>query len=187
MAHQLTLWRWQARRLVERAGPIGVAAGVLALATLLAWVVLGRSIPAENLKLASDNEALQRRLSAAVASSAPLTSESQLLAFEAGVPGQQALGTSYARLWNVAHRHGIALRAAEFKLSDVPQEEFLRYTIQLPAKADYASLRGFIVDALAESPSLALEEMSLRREDSKSLQLDARLSFVLFVGRGSLR
>ena len=186
MADQLIFWRWQARRLVERAGPIGVAAGGLALAALLAWAILGRAIAADNRKLALDNEALQRRPSAARASSAPLTSDQQLLAFEGSLPGQQALGASYARLWNVARRHGIALRAAEFKLSDVPQDEFLRYTIQLPATADYASLRGFVVDAMAEMPSLALEEMSLRREDSKSLQLAARLSFVLFVSRGSV-
>jgi hypothetical protein len=60
----------------------------------------------------------------------------------------------------------------------------MHYAILLPVTADYASLRAFIVDALRELPGLALEEMSLRREDSKSLQLDARLRFVLFLRRG---
>ncbi len=50
--------------------------------------------------------------------------------------------------------------------------------------ADYASLRAFVVDALADLPGLALEEMNVRRGDSKSLQLEARLNFVLFVRRG---
>ncbi len=187
MADRLIRGRWQARRLVERAGPAGVAAGVLAIATLLAWTVLGNTIAAETRAMAADNESLQRRPAASArAGSAPLTSEQQLVAFEGGFPDQRALGTSYARLWDVARRHGVALKAAEFKLGDVPQDEFQRYTMQLPVTADYASLRAFIVDALAALPSLALEDMSLRREDSKSLQLEARLSFVLFVRRGSV-
>ncbi len=187
MADPLIRWRWRARRLVERAGPPGVAAGVLAVATLLAWAVLGSTNATETRALTADNESLQRRpLAASRASSAPLTSEQQLVAFESGFPDQRALGTSYARLWDVARRHGVALRQAEFKLSDVPQDEFQRYTMQLPVSADYASLRAFIVDALVALPSLALEDMSLRREDSKSLQLEARLSFVLFVRRGSV-
>ena len=187
MADQLIRWRWQAQRAIERAGPAGVAAGVLAIATLLAWAVLGNTMASETRALTSDNESLQRRPPAAWrASSAPLTSEQQLGAFESGFPDQRALGTSYARLWDVARRHGVALKAAEFKLGDVPQDGFQRYTMQLPVTADYASLRAFIVDALAELPSLALEDMSLRREDSKSLQLEARLSFVLFVRRGSV-
>jgi hypothetical protein len=186
MADQLTRWRWSAQRLAERAGPVGVAAGVLVLATLLAWALLARSIAAEVHALAADNESLQRRPAASRAASAPLTTEQQLLAFEGAFPDPQALGTSYSRLWNVARRHGVALKAAEFKLSDVPQDEFQRYTIQLPVTADYAALRAFVVDALADLPSLALEEMSLRREDSKSLQIEARLSFVLFVRRGSV-
>jgi len=186
MADQLTRWRWWALRLAERAGPAGIAAGALVLATLLAWAVLARSVAVDARTLAVDNESLQRRPAAARAASAPLTTGQQLLVFEGAFPDQQALGTSYSRLWNVARRHGVALKAAEFKLSDVPQDEFQRYTIQLPVTADYAALRGFVVDALADLPSLALEEMSLRREDSKSLQLEARLSFVLFVRRGSV-
>lgn len=187
MAGQLIRWRWWARRLVERAGPVGVAAGALAVATLVAWAVLAPAIASETRALALDNESLQRRpLAATRAGSAPLTSEQQLVSFESGFPDQQALGASYARLWNVARRHGVALRQAEFKLGDVPQDEFQRYTMQLPVTADYASLRAFVVDALVELPSLALEEMSLRREDSKSLQIEARLSFVLFVRRGSV-
>lgn len=187
MADPLIRWRWWALRLVERAGPVGVAAGALAVATLLAWAMLAGSIASETQALAVDDALLQRRPPAAPhAGGLTLTTEQQLARFERGFPDQQALGASYARLWNVARRHGVALKQAEFKLTDAPQDEFRRYTVQLPVAADYASLRAFIVDALADLPSLALEDMSLRREDSRSLLLEARLSFVLFVRRGSV-
>ena len=184
MADELNRARWWARRQAERAGPIGIAAGVLAVLTLAAWVGPGRAIPAETLALTRDNEALQRRPVAPRASDAALTSEGQLRAFENGFADARALNTRYARLWELARRRGVALRQAEFKLTETGQDEFAHYAIQLPVSADYASLRGFVVDALREMPGLALEEMSLRREDSRSLQLDARLRFVLFVRRG---
>ena len=187
MADELSRWRWAAQRLAERAGPVGVAAAVVAVLALLAWGVPGRVLENEAEALAAENAALERRPAAvAHAGGAPSTPEQQLRAFESRFPGPEALGTSYARLWEVARRHGVALRQAEFKLGDGAQDEFQRYTMQLPVTADYAALRGFIVGALAELPGLALEEMSLRREDSKSLRLEARLSFVLFVRRGSL-
>ena len=184
MADELIRARWWARRLAERAGPAGVGAGALAILVLAAWVGPGRSLPAQARALALDIEALQRRPVVARASSAPVGTERQLASFEAGFPDARALNASYARLWELARRHGVALRQAEFKLSEVGPDDLQRYGIQLPVTADYASLRGFVGDALRELPSLALEEMSLRREDSKSVMLDARLRFVLFVRRG---
>jgi hypothetical protein len=184
MADELSRVRWWARRLAERAGPAGIAAGVLGLLVLGAWAGPGRTMPAQARALALDNEALLRRPAMARPIGAPLATERQLAAFEARFPDARALNTSYARLWALAQRHGVVLRQAEFKLGEAGSDEFLRYGIQLPVTADYAALRGFVVDALRELPSLALEEMSLRREDSKSARLDARLRFVLLVRRG---
>ena len=184
MADELIRARWWARRLAERAGPAGVGAAVLAVLVLAAWAGPGRAIPAQTRALTLDLEALQRRPPAARASSATMGTERQLASFEAGFPDARALNASYARLWELARRHGVALRQAEFKLSEAGPDDFQRYGIQLPVTADYASLRGFVADALRELPSLSLEEMSLRREDSKSALLDARLRFVLFVRRG---
>ncbi len=187
MGNALNRWRWAAQRASERAGPVMLVAGALGLLTLAAWIVPARAISAEMQALASDNEALQRRpLPAARATGTPLGSQGQLDAFVGGFPDQRALGASYARLWSLARRRGVALRQAEFKLTEASQDEFQRYTIRLPVTADYASLRAFVLDALGELPSLALEEMNLRREDSKSLQIEAHLNFVLLVRRGSV-
>ena len=184
MAGELNRARWWAQRLAERAGPVGIASGVLVILTLAAWAGPGREIPAQAQALTRDNEQLQRRPTLARTGSAPMTSERQLAAFEGGFADARELNKRYARLWELARRHGVALRQAEFKLTEAGQDEFVHYAIQLPVTADYASLRGFVVDALHELPGLALEEMSLRREDSRALQLEARLRFVLFVRRG---
>ncbi len=185
MASQLTVWRWRAQRLAERAGPVGIAAGVLALAALAVWIGPGLAMSAEMQALAQQSQALQLR-PASRSSGAPMTTERQLAAFETGFPDARALGASYARLWTLARSHGVALKQAEFKLTDSGQDEFLHCAILLPVAADYAALRAFVVDALGQVPGLALEEMSLRRDDSKTLKLDARLRFVLFVRRSSV-
>ena len=187
MGHAMNRWRWRVRRAIERAGPVVVATGVVCALTLGAWIVPVRAISAEAQALAIDNDALLRRPApAARASSVPLDSKGQLDAFESGFPDQKALGTSYVRLWRLAQRHGVSLKQAEFKLTDAGQDEFQRYAIRVPVTADYPSLRAFVLDALADIPSLALEDMALRREDSKSLLLDAHLGFILFVRRGGV-
>ena len=178
-------WRWQAQRLMERGGPAGVVAAVVGVLTLAAWLAPGLSMSAEARALASDNDALQRRAASTPrAASAPPNSQQQLVAFENGFPGPRQVGASYTRLWNLARHHGIALRQADFKLTDGAQDDLQRYTILVPVTADYASLRAFVIDALRDQPGLALEEMNVRRGDSKSLQVEARLNFVLFVRRG---
>jgi hypothetical protein len=188
MAIELRRWHWWARRATERAGPAGVAAAVLAVATLAAWAIPVVAISAQARTLSLDIASLQGRAHAPVqaASGPALTSEGQLAAFESRFPDRRALGASYVRLWNLARRHGVALRQAEFKLADGGEDALQRYAIVVPVTADYASLRAFIGDALADLPGLALEEVSLRRADAKSLQLDARLRFVLFARRGAV-
>ncbi len=180
-------WHWMAQRALERVDPVVLAAGAVALFTLAAWTFPARAISGEMRALALDSETLRSRPPlVARASSMPMDSQGRLDAFESGFPDQKAIGASYARLWNVARRHGVVLRQAEFKLAEANQDEFRRYTIRVPVTADYAALRSFVLDALGELPSLALEEMNLRREDSKSLQLEASLDFVLFLRRGSV-
>lgn len=185
MANRMNRWRWQAQHLMERGGPAGVVAVIVGALAFAAWAAPGLSMSAEARALASDNDVLQRRAASAPrTASAPLDSQQQLVAFESGFAGSRDLGASYARLWNLARRHGIALRQAEFKLTDGAQDELQRYTILVPLTADYASLRAFVIDALRDQPGLALEEMNVRRGDSKSLQVEARLNLVLFVRRG---
>jgi hypothetical protein len=189
MAPALNRWRWTALRSVERAGVPGMAAIVLLLLATAAGLAVALPQAERASELRADNDALVLKMSSkAKAKSmsvdgAPLGTERQLLDFEQGFPSDKALTASYARLWGVAKRHGVQLRQAEFKLSEPGQEALSRYAVVLPVTAEYAPLRAFVGDVLREIPSLALEEMSLRRDDAKAMRLDARLKFVLFVHR----
>ncbi|MEP6502035.1 MAG: hypothetical protein ABJD97_01790 [Betaproteobacteria bacterium] len=185
MATALSYWRWRAVRAAERIGLPGLAAAVLALALAVAWLALAvpgahrlAQLDAENARLAR-----QATLRASSARGAPVSSADRLAAFENGFPRPQVLSQSYSRLWTLARQHGLQLRQADFKLADAGQDAVIRYAIVVPLSTEYAPLRAFVAEALRDNPALALEEMSLRRTDARSTQLDARLRFVLFVRR----
>ena len=185
MAPALNYLRWRALRAGERIGLPGIAAGLLLLALAVAWLALSLPSAHRLAALENGNADLARQAAARPAGPrlAPLTTAGQLAAFENGFPTPQDLSQSYSRLWTLARQHGLQLRQADFKLTESGQDAAARYAILLPLSAEYAPLRAFIADALRDNPALALEEMSVRRADARSAQLDAQLRFVLFVRR----
>lgn len=185
MAPALNYLRWRAMRASEQIGLPGALAAVVLLGLIVGWLALTLPIVHRLAALEDKNADLARQAAAkpAAASRAPLSTADQLAEFERGFLAPQALSQSYSSLWNLARKHGLQLRQADFKLTDSAQDAAARYSIILPLSAEYPSLRAFIGDALHDNPALALEEMSVRRADARSTQLDARLRFVLFVRR----
>jgi hypothetical protein len=185
MATALTYWRWRALRAGERIGLPGVAAGVLLLALAAGWLALALPGAHRLAQLDAENARLARQVATRTTPThgAPVSTADQLAGFESGFAPPQGLSQSYSRLWNLARQHGLQLRQADFKLADTAQDALSRYAIVLPLTAEYAPLRAFVADALRDNPALALEEMSVRRTDARSTQLEARLRFVLFVRR----
>ena len=190
MAPAMSPWRWKARRVVEAAGWPGVVAAAVLAAALAAWLGVVRPLGAQARDLGADNADLEWRArkskTAAVRASAPLTTGQQLAEFERGFPSDKEWSTTYLRLWTLAARHGVALRQADFSRSGTEQDALSRYAVVVPASADYPALRAFIGDALREIPNLAIEEMSLKRDDAKSAKLEARLRLVIFLRRGAV-
>ncbi len=184
MAPALNYWRWRTLRAGERLGWPGLLAGALLLALAAAAPALWLPGAQRLAELEAGNARLARQAATRTTSTrAPVSTADQLAGFEGGFAPPQALSQSYAKLWNLAQRHGLQLRQADFKLTDTAQEALARYAIVLPLNAEYAPLRAFVSEALRDDPALALEEMSLRRADARSTRLDARLRFVLFVRR----
>jgi hypothetical protein len=184
MADALSRGRWRLLRAAQGLGLPGVVAGGVLLAAALAWLAVSLPGAQQLERLEAGNARLAREVAAARDSGhrdAPLTSSVQLAGFEAGFPAASGLSRSYARLWELARRHGLRLRQADFQLADPAQDAIARYAIVLPLSAEYVPLRAFVAEALRDNPALALQEMSLRRADAQATQLEARLRFVLFV------
>lgn len=181
----LTRARWQCRQGLRS---VGLAGGVaLALALLCAigsWRVV-EPLRSEAARLDVESAALERRWARRSGADdiAPATPQQQLAAFEQRFPNEQGIAPALRLLQSAARRQHVTLDQAEFTYSREPTELLARYAILLPIQADYRALRRFTRDALRELPGLALEEVNLRRSDSKSPLLEAQLRFVLFVAK----
>ena len=176
---------WNLNRLWRGAGLPGWVA--VALLGMCVAMVLGGIAPqrAETHRLLEDSAALEQRIAANVDHPAPVqtTPQQQLAVFLKRFPSEAEMAGAVGALNAAAKRQGVHLNQAELKFSIEPSGLLARYSIVLPVKADYRSLRGFIREAMRELPGLAMEELNLRRSDAKSTVLEAQLSFVLFVAK----
>lgn len=185
MATALNRLRWQGAQMLRGIGLPGWVGLALALGCTLGFLGLIQPMQREAQRLEADNDALSQRAAAQAAAAPEVTAtpQQQLAAFEQRFAGERSIAPSLARLQAAAQRRGFTLDQAEFKLANEATEPLLRYTIGLPVKADYRALRRFSRDALRDLPGLALDEVSLRRSDPTSPQLEAQLRFVLFLAK----
>jgi hypothetical protein len=186
MAAPLNRLRWYAHRAVERGGLPAVLAFVLALGGVVGWFAWAQPLADQVVRLQQDNAQLHQRLAQAAKqprAAAPVSEAQRLSEFVATFPSDKGIPTTFALLHGMAARHGLSLAQAEFRLVAQANEPLARYSMLLPVKADYPNLRAFVNELLREVPSIALEEVNLRRDDLKTELIDARLRLVMFLSR----
>lgn len=81
----------------------------------------------------------------------------------------------------MAIKRHLILNRGDYKLSQTKQGELLRYEIVFPVVGQYIQIRQFIADVLLKLPALALNDLQIKRENSLSPTVEARLVFVLFL------
>lgn len=172
---------WQA---IGRPGWLGLA---LLFACALGWWLVVIPLRHDTRTLTESFASSERRLALRSTDNAPArsTPQEQLVVFQRRFPSDKGIANSLARLQAAATEQGIRLDHAEFRLIGDAGQALQRYTIATPVKADYKALRQFSRDALLQLPGLAIEEISLRRNDPKSAVIDAQLRFVLFVTKSN--
>jgi len=185
--NRLNRLRWRGRELLRSIGLAGwVAVALLLLCVIGSWTLV-EPMQAEARRFDEDSAALERRWAANSHEvvSAPATAQQQLDAFRQRFPDEKGMAPALRQLQGAARRQRVPIEQAEFKFASEPTEPLARYSIILPIKAGYRELRRFSRDALRDLPALSLEEVNLRRSDSKSPMLEAQLRFVLFVSKPS--
>jgi Tfp pilus assembly protein PilO len=81
----------------------------------------------------------------------------------------------------IAIKQHLVLNRADYKFSQTKQGQLLRYEIVLPVMGKYPEVHQFVVKVLQEIPALALSDLQIKRENSLSPTVEARLVFVLFL------
>jgi hypothetical protein len=109
--------------------------------------------------------------------------------FYAIFPKSSQLATSLKLIQNSAIKNKLVLNRGDYKFTLSPKNlmatsnnnTLARYEIQLPITSQYIQIRSFVDGILLQLPTLVLSDMQIKRENSLSSAVDARLTFVLLV------
>jgi Tfp pilus assembly protein PilO len=109
------------------------------------------------------------------------TSTQEINEFYRRFPAGASLPKWLSLIDGIAIKQHLILNRGDYKLSQTKQGQLLRYEIVLPLVGKYTQVRQFIALALLKLPALALSDLQIRRENSLSPTVEARLVFVLFL------
>ena len=82
-------------------------------------------------------------------------------------------------LFDCAQRAHVDLPKADYALRTDPGSPFVGYTISVPLRESYATLKAFIGDTLVHLPNASLDELRMARADSLGERLDASVRLTL--------
>ena len=162
------------------------ALGALMLAGGLAWGA-GMLLPLRE-QLEAGELKVQRaeRKAAAVRSgieAAPLTPAQRRERFYATLPAITEVTQSVERIYAAANAEKLSLMHGEYSGAELQTAGLVRYKITLPLKGNYGQIRRFITESLKTVPGLALDDVTLQRQNIGETQVEARVQLSLFLAR----
>lgn len=162
----------------------GLAGAALLLAAVctqwFAVAPLEREVAALR-QVPSARDELQDRIQESLRRSA--TPQARLAAFRSHFSADPALATRLARLHALAVEHGLELQRGDYRLTAVGDDGLARYRMEVPIQGRYPNIRAFALQALHEMPTVALEQLQFQRRSVTDQQVDAVMSFNLFIAR----
>lgn len=177
----MTRMQWRLRQGAQGLGRQGVA-GLGLTAVVVAFcggVLLPLDAQVANLK-ASLFLSPGRQHESAQAVHAP-DSAADLDTFYQSFPAEEALAELLARLHRIGTKRGVAMRQANYRAIEARGTALGQYRIIVPAIATYPNLKQFLAEALAQMPSLALDQISLQRHAVADSQVEVQLQFTLYL------
>jgi Tfp pilus assembly protein PilO len=181
---------WLIANNAKKIGTWGVIGVALAIASLLFYATKIPEVEALIKETQTTKEEAIAKVNRTKVASEEFTPQSNLEEtnrFYAIFPKATALPESLSSIYEIANKQKLALNSGDYKFNKIKQTSALseknltKYEIVLPVKGKYISIRTFVAEVLQKLPALALMDMQVRRENSLSQNVEARLIFVLFV------
>jgi hypothetical protein len=178
---------WEGRRhirlFVWRFGWLGVLALICLIASSAALLIEHQQT--KSLKRARSAAAYSQTIQSIPSDMAKGDSGSKgvtrLQAFDAYLPPHDEIPHVLKNLISLATDSGLLLARGEYKAQAEMQGGFLRYGMTLPVKGDPQAIHTFILTALAQNRTLALEGIQFKREQIESPEIEARIQWVLLT------
>ena len=174
---------WAGR--IGQAGFIGIVLLIAAAVAYSAWL---RPLQAQSRELRVQLETARRHLEQAAAQRgqmAPVTEQQKLGAFYAKFPERDTVPDLLEIVFAQAEAQQVALDEGEYAFSSAKELGLDMLRITLPVKGSYPQIRKFIGATLAAIPTLSLENLSFRREKINDETVNAKVTLVLYLGRGT--
>lgn len=165
-------------------GPLGwIGVGALILATGLLAIVLP-SINRFNSEQARELDALDRQREQLRNPNVAQAQRDPMLGFLSHLPPASDVPDFLASVQRSADNGAVQIDRTEYHAQSMLGNAAQRYRLSFPAHVDYPHLRAWLEALLHNYPSLALLELSMRREVDGGEELDAHVS-LSFLARGS--
>lgn len=100
-------------------------------------------------------------------------------------PTEAQLNAELGRLLEMANKEGLHLPSGDYRLIPGKDGLFDRYVLNLPVKGSYRSIRRYVTAVRNEFPDLAVDDITLRRENIGGTEVEAQLRFILFGRRNT--
>ena len=168
---------WHARQWARHLGRTGlVGLFIMVVAALIQF--------AHTMPLQAETLVLQTRLAQMQADAKRVTPRTVTVTqtgFIDTLPETHAAAAVIGQLEQLARAHGLQLLRGQYAQSPVSGTSLLRWQLSLPIEAEYPRLIAFVAASLQALPTLALDELKLKRDTIETTQLDADLRFNLYL------
>lgn len=96
------------------------------------------------------------------------------------LPAEEKITDILAMISSVADASKVEIKQAEYQLDD-SNPQFMEYHIVFPIQGEYANIRFFVFRVLSDHPTVALDQMSFKRDKINDALLKAEVRFTLFL------
>ncbi len=173
----MTRLSWYLHRAAERLSPLN---WLILLLLLTISVVLKQLWPMSSQAVSQTETIAPAELPSQALTAPSLPASTH---FMQQAPPIAEVTAAIAALAVLADAHQLPIREVGYQDVLRPDSDLLAYQINFSVEADYQQLRAFIADTLAELPYLALQQLTIQRDDISSRQLRGDLQLTLYMRR----
>lgn len=115
------------------------------------------------------------------ASAGPQDALARVDAYYGSFPGLDELAAAINDTLEVAKGHALVINQADYQYEPPRKGELTAYQMSFAVKGSYPRIRRFLMDLLNDHPEMALEQVTLRRDNVGSAELEARVQLTFYV------
>ena len=101
--------------------------------------------------------------------------------FDGSFPNAESINSTWGRISKLLEKSGLIVEHSVYESSPEKHAGLLRYHLNMPVKATYPQIRGFLAEVIQTIPNAALENINFKRESVDSPIVDANISLVIYV------